>query len=334
MEPTMQTQKSLITLIIALIVSTAALHISRADWLYNGSDTITETGDGVVTPWTIYVSANGEGYLQLKQKAGSTSYGQIGTNADGTTSAIDLNAPIRLASDPSITYKINKMGDSFFWGKPVVSVILPDALTTIPKTAFRDCTSITNLVIGRNVSSIGYMAFYNAQNLKSDLVFNAKKITSIASDAFNGCYNVPNIIFNGEITQSTIGGNTFRACRSLKTLKLSGLINPSGINYFGDYCFMGTEIKELWMPKYPEWGTRVWEARDGYGVSKYNYSTQIYINPKNAGWMNAYKPWAELTDTVKAKWTRTDTKPLGLTTKAPANQWVLAWPSGLLLTVR
>lgn len=317
---------------ISLIALTLSITTLCADWIYNGSDTITETGDGVVTPWKIYVGANGAGFLQLKQKAGATSYGQIGKNADGTTSAIDLNATIRLATDSNVTYKINQMQNGFFKSKEIVSIVLPDAMTALPQTAFRECKALTNVVISKNISSIGYMAFYHAENLKSDLIFNAKKITSIAASAFNGCYKVPNIIFNGEITASDIPENAFRECRSLKTLKLSGVMNPSGLNSFGNYCFMGTIFKELWMPKYPTWGERVWEARNNYGITAYN--GVVYINRNNLKWSNAYKPWGELSDAVKAKWTRTDTKPLGLTTQAPANQWVLAWPRGLLMTIR
>lgn len=317
---------------ISLLALTLSITTLCADWIYNGSDTITETGDGVVTPWKIYVASNGAGFLQLKQKAGSTSYGQIGKNAEGSTSAIDLNAPIRLATDSNVTYKINQMQEGFFKSKAIVSIVLPDAMTALPQTAFRDCSTLTNVVIGKNISSIGYMAFYNAKNISSELVFNAKEITSIAADAFYGCHKVPNIIFNGEITASDIPANAFRECRSLKTLKLSGVMNPSGLNSFGDYCFMGTPFKELWMPKYPTWGSRVWEARSGYGITAYN--GVVYINRNNLKWSSAYKPWGELSDAVKAKWTRTDIRPLGLTTADPKNQWVLAWPKGLLITVR
>jgi hypothetical protein len=303
------------------------------DWVYNGSDTITEVVEVEgTTPWKIYVGANGDGFLTLKKKTGGN-WGSLGTHADGTTSKLDFNAPIRLSSDASKTYKINAMQESHFKEKTVVDVVLPDAMTAIPAYCFRDCVKLTNIVIGVNVSSIGEQAFKNTSKLKCDLIFNAKKITAIGKEAFYGC-GAKNIIFNGEITQSAIGANVFRECVNLNTLKLSGMLEPAGLNSFGDYSFMGTPVKELWMPKYPTFGSRVWERRNSKGIS--DYSVIIYINPYDAGWKSVCKRWNNLTDAQKAKWTRTDIKPIGLTTATPANQWLVEIPhnKGFYISIR
>ena len=305
------------------------------DWVYNGSDTITEVVEVEgATPWKIYVGANGEGFLQLSTAAGNVRWSQLGKNADGSTSVLNLNAPIRLSSDTSKEYKINKMMESHFKEKEaIIDVVLPDAMTAIPAYCFRECANLTNIVIGANVSSIGAQAFKNTSKLKCNLIFNAKKITAIGNEAFYGC-GAKNIIFNGEITQSAIGANVFRECVNLNTLKLSGMLEPAGLNSFGDYSFMGTPVKELWMPKYPTFGSRVWERRNSKGIS--DYSVIIYINPYDAGWKSVCKRWNNLTDAQKAKWTRTDIKPIGLTTATPANQWLVEIPhnKGFRISIR
>ena len=303
------------------------------DWVYNGSDTITEVVEVEgATPWKIYVGANGDGFLTLKKKADGA-WGTYGKNADGTTSKLDLNAPIRLSSDDSKTYKINAMQSQHFQKKTLVDVVLPDAMTAIPASCFRECAYLTNIVIGANVSDIGLEAFRSTSKLKCDLIFNAKKITAIGRDAFYVC-GAKNIIFNGEITQSAIGANVFRECVNLNTLKLSGRLEPAGLNSFGDYSFMGTPVKELWMPKYPTFGSRVWECRNSKGIS--DYSVIIYINPYDTGWKSVCKRWNDLTDADKAKWTRTDIKPIGLTTATPAKQWLVEIPhnKGFYISIR
>ncbi len=48
------------------------------DWVYNGSDTITEVVEVEgATPWKIYVGANGDGFLTLKKKSGGN-WGSFG----------------------------------------------------------------------------------------------------------------------------------------------------------------------------------------------------------------------------------------------------------------
>ena len=305
------------------------------DWVYDGNKTITEVVEveGAI-PWKIYVAANGEGFLQLSTAAGNVRWSQLGKNADGSTSVLNLNAPIRLSSDTSKEYKINKMMESHFKEKgAIIDVVLPDAMTAIPNHCFNSCASLTNIVIGANVSDIGLGAFKNTSKLKCDLIFNAKEIAAIGKEAFYGC-GAKNIIFNGEITQSAIGANVFRECVNLNTLKLSGMLEPAGLNSFGDFSFMGTPVKELWMPKYPTFGSRVWERRNSKGIS--DYSVIIYINPYDTGWKSVCKRWNDLTDAQKAKWTRADIKPIGLTTATPANQWLVKIPhnKGFRISIR
>ena len=299
------------------------------DWVYNGSDTITEVVEVEgATPWKIYVAANGDGFLQLKKKAGAD-WGSYGKNADGTTSKLDFNAPIRLISDASKTYKINAMQSQHFQEKALVDVVLPDAMTAIPDYCFRSCTSLTNIVIGANVSSIGAQSLKSTSNLKCDLIFNAKEITAIGKEAFYSC-RARNIIFNGEITQSDIPESAFRNLR-VDVLKLSSMRNPSGLNSLIKYAFLDSIAKELWMPKRPSTIPDRALAFDNEA-----YSLVIFVDPADTGWKSVCKRWNDLTDAQKAKWTRTDIKPIGLTTATPANQWLVEIPhrKGFYISIR
>jgi len=301
------------------------------DWVYDGNKTITEVvkEEGAI-PWKIYVAANGEGFLQLSTAASSVRWSQLGKNADGSTSVLNLNTPIRLVSDTSKEYKINKMMPSHFKDKTqIVDVILPDAMTAIPEYCFRGCANLTNIVIGANVSSIGKEAFISTSKLKCDLIFNAKAVTSIGSSAFFGC-RARNIIFNGEIMQSDIPESAFRNLR-VDVLKLSGMRNPSGLNSLIKYAFLDSVVNELWMPKRP---STIPDRALAFGNEA--YSLVIFVDPNNEGWKSVCKRWNDLTDAQKAKWTRTDIKPIGLTTATPANQWLVEIPhkKGFYISIR
>lgn len=66
----------------------------------------------------------------------------------------DVVLPSSLGGCPVV-----KIGDSAFAKTSVTSVVLPDTVTSIDWFAFRDCLSLTAIVGGKGLSSIGYGAF-------------------------------------------------------------------------------------------------------------------------------------------------------------------------------
>lgn len=69
------------------------------------------------------------------------------------------------------------------------SIILPAGTVTVEEEAFFGNTSIENLVIPKNVESIGAKAFANCTNLKEVYLGKSEEI-QIAGDAFDGCENL------------------------------------------------------------------------------------------------------------------------------------------------
>ena len=114
-------------------------------------------------------------------------------------------------------------------------------------------------------------------------------------------------------------------------LKLSGMRNPSGLNSLTKYAFLDSIVNELWMPKRPS------TVPDrALAFSNGAYSMVIFVDPADIGWKSVCKRWNDLTDAQKAKWTRTDIKPIGLTTATPANQWLVEIPhrKGFYISIR
>jgi len=81
---------------------------------------------------------------------------------------------------------VTSIGDYAFrnCGK-LASVIIPDSVTSIGGYAFADCFRLANLTIPDSVTSIGEGAFYFCRDLTSVTIPNS--VTSIGDGAFWGC---------------------------------------------------------------------------------------------------------------------------------------------------
>ena len=71
---------------------------------------------------------------------------------------------------------------------------VPDQVTRIGDLAFEDCYLLTNLVFGRNITSIGDFAF---QSSALPSVTIPAGVTNIGCGPFDGCWNLTAITVDG-----------------------------------------------------------------------------------------------------------------------------------------
>lgn len=90
-------------------------------------------------------------------------------------------------------------------GKPV---------TTIGKSAFMECISLTSITIPDSVTSIGSRSFYRCESLTSIVI--PDSVTTIESRAFADCFNLTSIVIPDSVT--FIGKSAFRNCDRLTTV--------------------------------------------------------------------------------------------------------------------
>ena len=98
-------------------------------------------------------------------------------------------------------------------------VVIPDTYNNLPVTsigdsAFYDCTSFTNVVIGDSVTSIGLSAFANCSSLNSVII--PDSVTSIGLFAFAGCSSLTGVVIPDSVT--SIGQYAFASCSSLTSI--------------------------------------------------------------------------------------------------------------------
>ncbi len=161
-------------------------------------------------------------------------------------------------------------------GAVLMSVTIPNSVTSIGEGAFYGCTNLTSITISSSVTSIGEGAFAICVSLTSitvsdentvyvaedGVLFNKEKteiiqyaagkteasytipnsVTSIGGNAFGGCIKLTSITIPNSVT--SIGGLAFFGCTSLTNITI-----PDSVTSIGDLAFFGcTSLTSVTIP--------------------------------------------------------------------------------------
>lgn len=136
----------------------------------------------------------------------------------------ELFSSISLESDIVFTTDTDTYG--FDFPKNVVSVVLPEGLTSINKYAFYEFENLVNINIPKSVTSIGYSAFSYCKGLTSIEI--PENVTNIGMNAFSYS-GLTSIEIPENVT--VIDQYAFSHC-SLKSVTI-----PVSVNNIGLYAF-------------------------------------------------------------------------------------------------
>mgnify|MGYP004673751771 CR=1 FL=1 len=148
-----------------------------------------------------------------KAEAANKTYGiytyEVGK--DGTITITDCDTSAKGAiTIPSKIYKrtVTTIGKSaFFDCDSLTSIIIPNSVTSIEESAFFDCDSLTNITLP-TITSIGTGTFGYCDSLTSITIPDG--VTSIGDAAFLCCINLRNITIPNSVT--SIGALAFAGC--------------------------------------------------------------------------------------------------------------------------
>ena len=122
----------------------------------------------------------------------------------------------------------------------LVSVDIPDSVTSIGEYAFRTCKSLANIAIPDGVTNIGDYLFDGCINLANIAIPNG--VTNIGDYAFNSCRNLTSITIPDGVTG--IGRYAFKNCTSLISIVI-----PDSVTSIGRYAFSGcTKLANITIP--------------------------------------------------------------------------------------
>lgn len=104
--------------------------------------------------------------------------------------------------------------EAFFNNDKITSVIIPDSVIIIDDAAFCECSFLSSVKFGNNVTTIGNNTFAACVSLTTGVI--PDSVTSIGYFAFDSCNSLTKLVIGNGMT--CIGENTFTWCINLTTL--------------------------------------------------------------------------------------------------------------------
>ena len=196
--------------------------------------------------------ASAKGYFTKWNSRYGSSWGGYGLDENGTPKPVftyslddDGNATITgytgnvsalVIPDEIDGHKVVKLGNGVFKKhQEIVSAQIPDSITSISASAFRDCSNLENVNLPKNLISIGNRAFFNCVSIKN--ISLPKTLVDVDTYGWNwwypfeGCSNLEKVEFEKGITQIPAGifGET-----GLKEVKIPDTVTSIGERSFAD----------------------------------------------------------------------------------------------------
>ncbi len=141
----------------------------------------------------------------------------------------------------TIPDSVTSIGDYTFYDcSSMISATIPDSVTSIGTNAFFNCSSLTSVFIPNSVTSIGISAFSHCKALTNVTI--PDSVTSIGYSAFSDCSKLTSVTISKNVT--SIGNDTFRNCSSLSSVTI-----PSKVKRIGYYAFYNcSNLKSVTIP--------------------------------------------------------------------------------------
>ncbi|WP_035795127.1 leucine-rich repeat protein [Butyrivibrio sp. WCD3002] len=181
------------------------------------------------------------------------------TKYEGTDTAIRIPETIG-------EYTVQEIADSAFYGSSFVSVTIPGTVIRIGNSAFMNsvslqsvtwgdsddiytqkieesafsgCSSLENIILPSNLTTICKEAFKGCEGLSK--VTLSDKVQTIEDKAFYDCTGLSNINFPKAFTSS--GQSVFQGCTNLKSIEV-----PGGVDRIPNYAFSYSSIESIELP--------------------------------------------------------------------------------------
>ena len=127
---------------------------------------------------------------------------------------------------------------SFCDVKNLITILLPNSITSIGSNAFSNCISLHSIVIPEGVTTIRYFAFYQCYSLSS--VSFPSSLISIDDFTFHECRKLTSITLPENL--ETIGCGAFGLCSSLAEVRIPSMVSTILDEAFR-YC---SALKDVW----------------------------------------------------------------------------------------
>ncbi len=136
---------------------------------------------------------------------------------------------------------VSKIYDNVFSGcTDLISITIPDSVTTIGTNVFEGCTSLKSVILSESIDKIGSNMFSNCTSLTNIVI--PESVKTIGENAFKNCSSLESAVISENVF--LIRSGAFQDCSSLKYVNL-----PDGITDIAAYTFSGcTALTEIDIP--------------------------------------------------------------------------------------
>ena len=196
-------------------------------WKYN-DEFVDEINTNTIDDITLEAVWSSYKYT-IKEDSNGNKYASI---IDFDNSIAEVNIPSEVVVD-SESIPVKEIGSRAFEDNTtIISITIPDSVTTIGFSAFENCSNLTTVTFGENsqLTSIGDYAFSGCSNLTSITI--PDNVTTIGNYAFTGCSSLTSITIPDSVT--SIGDYAFSGCSNLTSITI-----PDNVTTIGDYAFYG-----------------------------------------------------------------------------------------------
>ncbi len=225
-------KKRLLSILLTVLMIVSLLPVSALAANIVKSGTCGAEGEGSNLTWTL----DSDGVLTISGSGGMHDYGPSVPPWHG----------IRImVKSAVIADGVTSIGRSAFDDcRSLTSVTIPDSVTSIGEYAFDGCTSLTSVTIPDSVTSIGGYAFSYCTSLTgiwvaegnshyssdaSGVLFNKDKTTLVQCPGPFAAYTIPDSV-------TRIGDRAFSHCTSLTSVTI-----PDSVTSIGEQAFQGCE---------------------------------------------------------------------------------------------
>lgn len=126
---------------------------------------------------------------------------------------------------------------------------VPDSVTNIGRSAFRDCKFLENIILPDSLINIGESAFWNCKSLQ-DITL-PDSITKICGGTFGNCQSLKKIKLPNSLTE--IGYDAFTYCKALQEIDLPNTVTEIDNGIFSNcssLCRINISTSLKYIPQY------------------------------------------------------------------------------------
>ncbi len=194
--------------------------------------------------------------------------GSCGKNGSNLTWALDDAGVLTISGSGDMkNFTSSSHAPWYSYRGSITDVVIGDSVTTIGNYAFAYCDSLTSVTIPDSVTTIGDYAFDYCDSLTSVTI--PDSVTTISDYAFRNCTSLTSVTIPDSVT--TIGDLAFAYCDSLTSVTI-----PDSVTTIGDLAFYNcNSIEKVYITSLESWMNISFLNA---GSSPLCYGADLYLN--------------------------------------------------------